>query len=90
MLAKSRAKADDIAFLICEIEEALRFNDRATALKKADELLKIKPGHHRALKVQEQFAGYGKGGAVRLGPSRNSLSPGAKGAGSPGACWRLA
>ena len=35
------------------------------ALKKADELLKIKPGHHRALEVQEDFARYGEGG-IRL------------------------
>jgi formylglycine-generating enzyme required for sulfatase activity/serine/threonine protein kinase len=75
LLEKSRAKADEIAFLICEIDEAVRFNDRGTALKKAGELLKIKPGHHRALKVQEQFAGYGEGGAARIGPLRQFTQP---------------
>jgi choice-of-anchor C domain-containing protein len=68
VLDAARAKADEIAFLICEIDEAIRFKNRATALKKADELLKIKPGHHRALQTKEQFTGYGKGGAARLGP----------------------
>jgi formylglycine-generating enzyme required for sulfatase activity/serine/threonine protein kinase len=75
VLEKSRAKADEITFLICEIDEASRFHDRATALKKADELLKIKPGHHRALKAQEEFAGYGQGGAARLGPLRQFTQP---------------
>jgi serine/threonine protein kinase len=75
VLEKSRAKADEISFLICEIDEAERFNDRTTALKKADELLKIKPGHHRALKAQEQFTGYGKGGAARLGPLQHFTQP---------------
>ena len=70
LLEKSRTKADEIAFLVCEIDEAVRFHDRATVLKKSAELLKIKPGHHRALEVQEQFAGSGKGawGAARLAP----------------------
>ncbi len=75
LLEKSRGKADEIAFLICEIDEAVRFNDGRTALRKADELLKIKPGHHRALKVQEEFAGYGAGGAARLGPLRQFTQP---------------
>ena len=72
---KARAKADEIAFLIVEIDEAVRFKDAATALKKADDLLKIKPGHHRALKVQEEFAGYGEGGAVRIGFVRQFTQP---------------
>ena len=40
----------------------------ATALRKADELLKIKPGHHRALKAKEEFTGYGAGVRRDLGP----------------------
>ena len=75
LLEKSRGKADEIAFLICEIDEAVRFHDGGTALRKADELLKIKPGHHRALKLQEEFAGYGEGGAARLGPLRQFTQP---------------
>ncbi|HUE16648.1 MAG TPA: hypothetical protein VMR25_20910, partial [Planctomycetaceae bacterium] len=67
LLEKSHSKVDDISFLICDIDEAVRLNDRQRALKKAEELLKIKPGHHRALKVQEDFAGYGAGGAARIG-----------------------
>ena len=45
------------------------------ALKKAEELLKIKPGHHRALKVQEDFAGYGEGGAARIGLLKQFTQP---------------
>ncbi len=68
VLDAARAKSDEIAFLICEIDEAIRFKNRATALKKADELLKLKPAHHRALEAREHFSGYGKGGIARLGP----------------------
>jgi formylglycine-generating enzyme required for sulfatase activity/serine/threonine protein kinase len=67
LLEKSRNKADEISFLLCDIDEAVRLNDRAKALKKADDLLKIKPGHHRAREIQEKFAGYGAGGAARIG-----------------------
>jgi formylglycine-generating enzyme required for sulfatase activity/serine/threonine protein kinase len=67
VLAKARDKADEIAWLICEIEESVRIKDGGTALKKADELLLLKPGHHRALRVQEEFSGYGAGGAARIG-----------------------
>jgi serine/threonine protein kinase/formylglycine-generating enzyme required for sulfatase activity len=56
MLERARSKADEIAFLICEIDEAVRFENRATAIRKARELLAIKPGHHRALEVLEQSA----------------------------------
>jgi serine/threonine protein kinase len=75
LLEEARAKADEISFLICEIDEALRFNDRRIALKKAAELLKIKPGQHRALQVQEQCAGYGEERAARLGPLRLFTQP---------------
>jgi len=66
LLQTASEKADEIAYLVVEIDEAVRFKDRTTALKKADELLKIKPGHHRALKVQQAFAGYGEGRARLL------------------------
>jgi formylglycine-generating enzyme required for sulfatase activity/serine/threonine protein kinase len=67
LLEKARGKADEIAFLICEIDEAERLTDAQTALKKADALLTVKPGHHRALEMQEKYSGYGEGGAVRIG-----------------------
>jgi serine/threonine protein kinase/formylglycine-generating enzyme required for sulfatase activity len=70
LLENARAKADEIAFLICDIDEAVRLEDSRTALKKADALLKIKPGHHRALEVQERFAGEGEGGVARIGRKR--------------------
>jgi formylglycine-generating enzyme required for sulfatase activity/serine/threonine protein kinase len=75
ILEKARAKADEISFLIVEIDEAVRFHDAPTALRKADDLLKVKPGHHRALKVQEEFAGYGSGGAARIGMVRQFAQP---------------
>jgi len=75
LLNKSQEKADEIAFLICEIDDAVRLGDRRSALKYADELLKIKPGHHRALQVQEDFTGRGKGAAVRIGALRQFTQP---------------
>jgi serine/threonine protein kinase/formylglycine-generating enzyme required for sulfatase activity len=69
MSEKARARADEISFLICDVDEAVRLEDGRTALKKAEALLKIKPGHHRALEVQQQFGGEGDGeGSVRIGP----------------------
>ena len=67
LLEKARGKADEIAFLICEIDEADRLNDRPTALKKAEDLLAIKPGHRRARAVQEKYSADGEGGAARIG-----------------------
>jgi serine/threonine protein kinase/formylglycine-generating enzyme required for sulfatase activity len=67
LLNNARGKVDEIAFLICDLDEADRLNDRQRARKKAEELLTIKPGHHRALEVQEKYSGYGEGGAARIG-----------------------
>jgi len=75
LLEKSREKADEVSFLICDIDGAERLNDRQRALKKADELLKIKPGHHRAREIQEKFAGYGAGGAARIGLLKQFTQP---------------
>jgi serine/threonine protein kinase/formylglycine-generating enzyme required for sulfatase activity len=75
LLEKSRGKADEISFLICDIDEAERLNDRQKALKKAEELLKIKPGHRRAREIQEKFAGYGEGGAARIGLVKQFTQP---------------
>ena len=70
LLKKARNRADEISYLICEIEDADRTGDGPTALKKAAELLKIKPGHPRAQAIQEKYSGYGNGMAARLGPLR--------------------
>jgi hypothetical protein len=67
LLERAREKTDEIAFLLVDIDETVRLEDRQRALKKAEALLKIKAGHHRALEVQEQFGGEGDGGAVRIG-----------------------
>jgi serine/threonine protein kinase len=68
LLEECREKADEVAFLLCEIDEAVRFKDRPAALRKAEALLKIKPGHLRAREIQEKFAAYGKGDRARLSP----------------------
>jgi formylglycine-generating enzyme required for sulfatase activity/serine/threonine protein kinase len=67
LLDQARGKVDEMAFLLCDIDEAERLNDAQTALKKAAALLAIKPGHHRALEMQEKYSGYGAGGAARIG-----------------------
>jgi serine/threonine protein kinase/formylglycine-generating enzyme required for sulfatase activity len=67
LLDQALAKNDEISYLLVEIEEAVRLDDARTVLKKAEDLLKIKPGHHRALEVQEQFTGAGGSGVVRFG-----------------------
>ena len=86
VLAKARDKADEISCLICEIEDAVRLDDGVTALRKADALLVIKPGHHRALKVQEEFAGFGEG--ARRGSASAAIHPALerRGLDSRGAC----
>jgi formylglycine-generating enzyme required for sulfatase activity/serine/threonine protein kinase len=75
LLEKSLGKVDEISFLICEIDAAVRLNDPQTALKKADNLLAIKPGHHRAREIQELFAGQGEGGAARIGLVQRFTQP---------------
>ncbi|HUE15507.1 MAG TPA: serine/threonine-protein kinase, partial [Planctomycetaceae bacterium] len=79
LLEKAREKADEISFLVCEIDEADRFKDARTALKKAEELVKIKPGHHRARAIQEKYSGYGEGGAARIGPLSQFTRPWSEG-----------
>jgi len=39
-----------------------RLNDAPAALKKANDLLAIKPGERRAREIQEKFTGYGQRG----------------------------
>jgi serine/threonine protein kinase/Leucine-rich repeat (LRR) protein len=79
LLEKAREKVDEISFLICEIDEADRLNDGRTALKKAEELLTIKPEHHRAREIQEKYSGYGDGGAARIGPLSQLTKPWSEG-----------
>ena len=66
LLENARAKADEITFLICEIDEAERLGDAQSALEKAESLLKLKPGHHRAREIQEKYSGYREGRAARI------------------------
>jgi formylglycine-generating enzyme required for sulfatase activity/serine/threonine protein kinase len=67
LLDQARGKVDEMAFLLCDLDEVERLNDAQTAIKKAAALIAIKPGHHRALEVQEKYSGYGTGGAARIG-----------------------
>lgn len=60
LLAKARQLSDEVQFLLAEIDEALHANDTETARKKSDELLKLKPGHHRAQEVRQQCARGGR------------------------------
>ncbi len=75
LLEQAREKVDEIAFLICEIDEAVRLKDWQAALRKAEALLTIKPGHHRAKAIQEKYAGYGNGAAARIGILRKFTQP---------------
>jgi serine/threonine protein kinase len=68
LLEKAREKVDEIALLICEMDEANRLGDRQTAFRKAEELLRIKPEHHRAREIQQKSSGDGDGAPVRIGP----------------------
>ena len=70
LLEKAREKLDEISFLICEIDEADRLNDRRTALKKAEELLKLKPGHRRATRSPREIRRLRR---RRLPPESDSL-----------------
>ncbi|HEV3304339.1 MAG TPA: SUMF1/EgtB/PvdO family nonheme iron enzyme [Planctomycetaceae bacterium] len=63
LMENARAKADEITFLICDIDEAERLNDAQTALKKAEALLNVKPGHLRALEVREKYSEAGEASA---------------------------
>ena len=67
LLAKARGLADEVAFLIAEIEEADRLNDNEALAKKADELLELKPRHHRALQIKEELKRYGRGRLWKAG-----------------------
>jgi serine/threonine protein kinase len=75
LLEEAREKADEIDFLLCEIDEAVRLGDRPAALRKADELLQLKPSNFRAREVREKFAPSGKGGALARGPSSQVTRP---------------
>jgi serine/threonine protein kinase len=54
LLDKARSLADEVAFLLVEIEEATRQRDDKTAFDRAEKLLRLKPAHSRAKQVREQ------------------------------------
>ena len=61
LLTTARQRSDEIQFLLAEIDEAERVNDNETLARKADELLKLKPGDHRAKKIKEKLSRHGVG-----------------------------
>ena len=65
LLARARQLADEVAFLIAEIEEAERLNDNEALAVKVDELLKLK--HRRARQIKEELSRYGKGRLWKAG-----------------------
>ena len=75
LLEKARQRLDEISFLICEIDEADRLEDAQTALRKAEELLKIKPGHRRAREIQEKYSGYATEPLPESGPCSQFTKP---------------
>ena len=72
LLERAREMAEEITYLLAEIDEALRMRDNDLALKKVDELLKIKPGHHRANEVKQQLTATGLFGWLPFGGGRRS------------------
>ena len=67
LLEKARGKADEIAFLICEIDEADRLNDRQTRAQESGRAAEDQAGPSSGASVQEKYSGYGEGGAARIG-----------------------
>lgn len=65
LLERAQRQADEVMCLETEIDEAMRVNDIERVLQKTEALLKIKPNHPRAKKVQEQFGQYGGAFAAR-------------------------
>jgi len=55
LLADARSTVDQIAALVVSIDEAVRREDRSTALETAEALLKIQPRHPRACEVKSRF-----------------------------------
>ncbi len=67
LLARARQLADEVAFLLAEIDEAARVNDNAALAQKTDALLKLKPKHHKALQIKEELSRYGTGKLWKAG-----------------------
>jgi serine/threonine protein kinase/formylglycine-generating enzyme required for sulfatase activity len=81
LLEQARENVDEIAFLICEIDDAERAHDSAAALRKAGELLKLKPGHPRARQIQAKFSGDEEEETTPKIPLRQATQPRNKGRG---------
>lgn len=70
LLERARGLADQVVLLLSDIDEATRRKDSEAALRKAQELQRLKPGHHRVREIQKEYGRYGKGRALRDGGSR--------------------
>ena len=60
MWANTRSRADEVTYLICQLDEAVRLGDEPAATQKAEQLLKLKPGHRRAQNIKRELAARGK------------------------------
>ena len=87
LLEKARGKADEIAFLICEIDEADRLNDGQTALKKAEELLRSSRAIIGRSRSRRSIPGTAKGARHGSASWSNFAGRSTTGAGFRGACW---
>ncbi len=67
LLAKARELADEVSFLLAEIDEAERLNDIDALARTSEALLKLKPKHHKALQIKEELSRYGKGRIWKAG-----------------------
>jgi WD40 repeat protein len=55
ILSKAIERSDDIAFLLVEIDEAVRLDDPQTALAKVERLERFQPRHPRIGEIRKQF-----------------------------------
>ena len=75
LLEKSRSKVDEISFLICDIDEAVRLNDRQRALKKAEELLQDQAGPSSGTEGSRGLCRVRRRGAARIGLLQQFTQP---------------
>jgi formylglycine-generating enzyme required for sulfatase activity/serine/threonine protein kinase len=68
LLKQAHERADEVALLICELDDAVRHGNEATAIQHAERLLKLKPGHYRAQHIGQEFATRGKTDRARISP----------------------
>jgi hypothetical protein len=58
--ASALGRADEVASMICELDEMVRLGDQPAATRVAERLLELQPGHRRAQNIREELATRGK------------------------------